>query len=150
MAVYDADHVQKTRISCKAELILLRIPTYTINATYTGPLALYLYFTYGRAKKLGKTKIESKKHSSNGVSSEKDVEAGRPPGSSTQHDHQMHQNTDIQHHKMDMHHGEHDPTQNEHSMDNMAGHHMHMMMDENRPFWATVLIGVAHCGAGCK
>ena len=28
-------------------------------------------------------------------------------------------------------------------------HRMHRMDDPNRPMWATVMIGVAHCGAGC-
>jgi len=34
-------------------MMLIMIPTYPITATYMGPLGLYLYFGYGRAKKPG-------------------------------------------------------------------------------------------------
>ena len=40
-----------------------------------------------------------------------------------------------------------DSKDNMHSMSHMGGR-MHMI-DPNRPTWATVLIGVSHCGAGC-
>jgi len=46
-------------------------------------------------------------------------------------------------------HDQHENPKHDHSKHNMSGHeHMHDMGGD-RPIWATVFIGVSHCGAGC-
>jgi hypothetical protein len=121
---------------------------------------LYLYFKYGRAAKPGKPSQDHSEH-----------------GHAMDHSHhKMHEhNSDPTEHQHE-HHAEHHPVaaegsapddlekhqdhQNQHGMDSShtaskeptdGGNHMmhHHMDDPNRPFWATVLIGVSHCGAGC-
>jgi hypothetical protein len=144
------------------ELVLtFRIPTYPITATYTGPLGLYLYFKYGRAKLPSELKkgmdhdhqhMDAMKHGDE----EKVMEAG-------DHGHHMdptmdHSNMD--HSKMDhsnMDHAHMDHSKMEHSMDHSKMDHSTMdhsahaghSMGAGLPFWAIVLIGVSHCGAGC-
>lgn len=125
-----------------------------------GPLALYLYFKYGRAVKPGHREKHSKPDAGN-LQSDKpnadDNEARKLSHHGQMHHHMDSQPSQDPEHAMS--HGEHDhgrhmdhrQTHNGHSMERMNSRDMSMMrmMDPNRPFWATVLIGVSHCGAGC-
>jgi hypothetical protein len=165
MEVHDVDNVRvlSARILKTKAYHANRIPTYAINAAYMGPLALYLYFTYGRATKpdhQGKHSKSDDGHHSAHNSSEKDSEAQKSPNQATPHDHMHHDmgtQSSQQHDDAMNDHGHHmdhqqSPMHNSmlhgQSMEHMSAQHMHMM-DPNRPFWATVFIGVSHCGAGC-
>ena len=104
-------------------MMAVMIPVWPINATYMGPITLFLYFRYGRPAKpgMGAGEHQHREHmghehtlapSSTGDSpNEQDME--KQNGAMSQH-----------------------------------GHHMHDMSGD-RPMWATVAIGVSHCGAGC-
>jgi hypothetical protein len=101
-----------------------------------GPFTLFLYFRYGRAAPPA--------HSQHGHASEGMAAAGG-------HDaHAGHAN-----HMADMPHSDaHDAHVSDGDVEKkhaaMPMDHAHMHGDlSSRPIWATVLIGVSHCGAGC-
>jgi len=134
-----------------------------------GPLTLYLYFKYGRAEKPKRSRkrlVSDQEKNQAGFSLGEDEatsENSNGLGGPTHLDHMAHdmEQHDYQHsHAMmggDHNHHDHGDNHmqtpiggskdNMHSMNHMGGH-MHMI-DPNRPTWATVLIGVSHCGAGC-
>jgi hypothetical protein len=128
-----------------------------------GPLTLYLYFKYGRAKKpVNEVKAAgTTEHSEhpNGHSHDIEKDASEHAGH-----HHGHDNGHEEHH--DHSHSHHDSMATDsvgapsempkehmhdmHNMHNMGGHNMHMHdMGGDRPMWATVFVGVSHCGAGC-
>ncbi len=125
---------------------------YPINSCYMGPLSLYLYFKYGRAEKPRRSRkrlISDQEKNRAGTSLGEDAVTTEnsngldgPTFEHMAHDMERH---DHQHQDHTMMHGDHDHG-NSHNMHSMK--HMHMI-DPNRPTWATVLIGVSHCGAGC-
>lgn len=122
---------------------------YPINSCYMGPLTLYLYFKYGRAEKprKGQKRLISdpKKNRASTSLGKDEATPEHSNGLDEQMVHDMEQH-DHQHHDHTMMHGDHEHG-NMPSMNHMGGH-MHMI-DPNRPTWATVLISVSHCGAGC-
>jgi hypothetical protein len=141
---------------------------YPINAAYMGPLTLYLYFKFGRAAndswRLPSSKSRAEKHAHRSTK-ETDVEDHSPTDPPMQHADMGrdevsqkalgHDASAVNAHHMDHQHEapmhmQDGAPHNGHSMPDMAhhGHNMIHMMDD-RPFWATVLIGVSHCGAGC-
>jgi hypothetical protein len=122
-----------------------------------GPLTLYLYFKYGRAKKLEKNAKAiggAPKHADHTNGDSHDVEklatnehAGHHDGHHTAHE-EHHDHIDAHNDAHQVGHDMHDMSG--HDMHNMAGHNMHMHdMGGDRPMWATVFVGVSHCGAGC-
>lgn len=136
---------------------------------YMGPLTLYLYFKYGRAKKPQKhsrAMDKAPKHSehSNGPSNQ-DVEKDASehyghhaehstshaahPASHGEHSDHAHAHDDSMTKDLEKNEAARDaPKEHKHDMHNMNGHHMHDMGGD-RPMWATVFVGVSHCGAGC-
>lgn len=172
LEVHDVDNVRPACSNLKEGTDHhLRIPVYPINAAYMGPLTLYLYFKYGRATDLGwklqSPKSDTKKHHADQSPNDKDIEDQKLEGPRMLHEH-MHHQTATQHsqqHESVVTSGDHDHSQHMdhhqasaqtqlnmphigHSMSRMDSNRMRMD-DPNRPFWATVLIGVSHCGAGC-
>jgi hypothetical protein len=187
VALHDVDYVSLMSFHTKNEFFLtenFRIPVYPINASrylklsqlwhlwaqqyagYMGPLTLYLYFKYGRAKKLEKHAKdigEALKHADHLNGHSHDIEKldanertghhdGHDATSHEEHHDHMHAHHDAQLSGHDMHnmggHETHNMTG--HDMHNMTGHNTHMHdMGGDRPMWATVFIGVSHCGAGC-
>lgn len=117
-------------------MMAVMIPVWPINATYMGPITLFLYFKYGRPSKPGAA-VDGHDHSHMGREhSYADAGGDAQP--------------DISH-----------PTSAAGDLSNEEGmekrdakivdyqsHHMHDMSGD-RPMWTTVMIGVSHCGAGC-
>ncbi len=130
-------------------MMLIMIPVWPINATYMGPLTLFLYFKYGRPSKpeprdgsdqhdhstMGHDHSQMHHRHLSGVNYDSSYTTGAnrdAEDASTPIDVEKRNNMD------DM--GEHQMQPGGH-----AGHHK----DGGRPTWATVMIGVSHCGAGC-
>ena len=108
-----------------------RIPVYIINATYLGPLAVWLYYQYGRpAKPVKGEKAQMSCHDASGPSTSQRQDSGHQ-SSKEDVESQMNGHADI-----------------DHSGHQSSGEHDHMHHHTGRPFWATVAIGVMHCGAG--
>ncbi|KAF1987817.1 hypothetical protein K402DRAFT_403478 [Aulographum hederae CBS 113979] len=153
-------------------MMWIMIVVYPINAAYMGPLTLYLYWKYGRPSKPPKKGEDEEK----GMQHDRaQMDHGNMPHSSndegndhhTMHSPNDHRVPDLEKHHHDSHAGANsspESTQHatrgmdhstlaDHAGHNMKedseGHHMHHHMDPSRPMWATVLIGVSHCGAGC-
>jgi hypothetical protein len=124
-----------------------------INAGYM-PLAIYVYFKYSRPDRPGAAsairhqKLEGQDMSSGHIMHEHstgETDAGM--------DHAHHQALHSMNHHTDaevqmdndlhgqMHHGE--------KMSSMQGAHMMHAPKPGQPMWATVAMGVAHCGGGC-
>jgi hypothetical protein len=129
-------------------LIYSRIPVWPINALYLGPFTLYVYLKYGRPEKPG-----SKYSSHVGVDHEKNDQGVI--------DHSQMDHSKMDHSQMDHGHTGHGNTHNqnhasEYEVEKQASkaerdHNMHAMhhYSPDRPLWATVAVGVSHCGAGC-
>jgi hypothetical protein len=136
---------------------------------YMGPLTLYLYFKYGRAKLLERnskaTDNVSKHMDETHEHAQHDIEKDANDHTDHHNDHTGHDTAHNVSHgdHQDNVHADHNPMITDsanhgashdvhkdhmHDMHNMSGHHMHDMGGD-RPFWATVFIGVSHCGAGC-
>ena len=170
------DHVSLALPLCvdSCSKMFVRIPTYSINSCYMGPLTLYLYFKYGRAEKpeRSRKRLKSDQEKSQArvslgkgkATPEHSGGSGRPAQlehmahDMEQHDSQQHSNAMMHgdHGHSNQDHGHHHENHHMHtpevgskhnmnSMNHMGGH----MIDPNRPTWATVLISVSHCGAGC-
>ena len=129
-------------------MMTIMIPVWPINATYMGPLTLYMYFKYGRPSN-PESAGSHHNHAEMDHSNDKSVDNGNH--------HQMGQSdhSDMDH----SHHGhshesslsqdvEKQKPTDPNRMD-LSSHHMHEHMTDGRPMWATVFIGVSHCGAGC-
>lgn len=140
-----------------------------------GPIGMYLYFKYGRAKHpselaqgKGMSHMNHEKMTTDGPEEASNPE--QATGHNMEHDgHNMeHEGHNMEHDghnvEQDSHNMEHQGHNMTHNGQNMAddgheGHqkhemsmhdiHMHDMGGPPRPLWATVLIGVSHCGAGC-
>ncbi|KAG7006752.1 hypothetical protein G7Y79_00013g035240 [Physcia stellaris] len=172
LALYDGYHVRQTHFHHKKitsiNVYVLRIPVWIINATYMGPVTLYLYFRYGRPSPPSSEAKGPSCHQANGAE-----KASGEPSPAEQNYHDRHEqptelpNTDTEPHSQPRccEH-ESSPSTNSTSepprppssrpsedtekqppdTDGMS--HCHTSPSP-RPFWATVLIGVSHCGAGC-
>ncbi|KAF2663893.1 hypothetical protein BT63DRAFT_430142 [Microthyrium microscopicum] len=130
-------------------MMLIMIPTYPITATYMGPVGLYLYFKYGRAADPKSLNASGMGHQHHAGMAMKDEEAGSNTENDMEH-HHGHDHAAMEHSTMD--HSTMDHSAVDHSAPEMTTHdiHMHHMPgDKDRPLWATILIGVSHCGAGC-
>ena len=145
----------------------MRSRSFDHHLGYMGPLTLYLYFKYGRAKKHGKvneSKHEEPKHMHHASSETSphpphhDIEKQSGEHDAHTNGHHSDHANHAEHQTAKMH-AHHDPIaphdeahENMHDIHNMAGHEeghmMHDMMGD-RPMWAVVFIGVSHCGAGC-
>ncbi|MCJ1286770.1 hypothetical protein MMC26_006116 [Xylographa opegraphella] len=123
-------------------MMWIMIPVWPINASYLGPLTLYLYFKYGRP-----TKPEKRKHQ-HPDSTKKPVHGS--DDSKENHDLEMGAGSHAAHNMGSMH--DSDTMTEVHDSGNQCNmHNMHAMHSHSpgRPTWATVLIGVFHCGSGC-
>ncbi|KAI9659216.1 MAG: hypothetical protein M1831_003798 [Alyxoria varia] len=150
-----------------ANMMGVMIPVYIINATYLGPLAVYVYWKYGRPPAAssindnepnGDHRQEGKHTAGNAErqsssSEEGDLEKGYVEGC---HKQQKEQSNEISalaettrchsHVKPSCHASKDEPSQNHAAEETSHACHSH---GQSRPFWATVLAGVLHCGAGC-
>jgi hypothetical protein len=143
-----------------------------INALYLWPITLWTYLKYGRPPKPSEEagpahKEHSHDHSSNGAPSmaamheAHNPEAREPPtqhggNDMKEHDMKEYEGTHDGHNLSQHNHGiEHTGHEQHHGMDHKTeghdntAHHDHMQMIADRPMFATVTIGVCHCGAGC-
>jgi hypothetical protein len=112
-----------------------------------GPVGLYLYFKYGRAadpKTSNKGGMDHHHHAGMNMKEEEathDVE--KDMEHSAHHDHSAMQHNNGHDHSAMNH------SSNGHEITSHDIHMHHMPGDVPRPTWATILIGVSHCGAGC-
>jgi hypothetical protein len=117
---------------------------------------MYLYFVYGRAKDPNEKTSTAMDHSGQEHHSH---DHGHSASHHSEHTAAEHaKQTQASSHAEPTHatdpehgtgasHSHHDPAQ-KHEM-SMHDIHMHDMGGPPRPLWATILIGVSHCGAGC-
>ncbi|KAL8794461.1 MAG: hypothetical protein Q9195_002934 [Heterodermia aff. obscurata] len=148
-------------------MMSVMIPVWIINATYMGPVTLFLYYRYGRP---ASTKPDTESRSCHQAGEVKKPDAGRLPAEQSSQDrHEPSQASIVDLEKA--HCCAHKPSitsnlpsdsspsssstpsqdvEKQHkapaSMEGMS--HCHTS-SSTRPMWATVLIGVSHCGAGC-
>jgi hypothetical protein len=115
---------------------------------------MYLYFKYGRAKRPGQAMNHEHAHHEHMHHGKQEEEAIESRPDSTVHDgHSEHahrdgsanQHVETDHSQID--HSKMDHSQMDHPVDHPK-HHTHIM-PPNIPSWATILISVSHCGAGC-
>jgi Domain of unknown function (DUF4396) len=167
MEINDVDNVsvniRDKSISSIADLSRW-IPTYPITATYMGPIGMYLYFKYGRAKhpsELAKDKsIDHMHHEKQLAGAPEEASHSEHASGMQHHDHEHMHHSDpaaaeaqaepvshnIPHEGHEGREGHEGHQKHEMTMHDI---HMHDMGGPPRPFWATVLIGISHCGTGC-
>lgn len=159
-----------SRRTTTVTIVPYRIPVWIINATYMGPVTLFLYYRYGRPT-YASSDAESPSRDQGNL--DKESHAEPTPAEQNFHDrheqftHSQHQSADSQSHGC-----AHDPSSNHapaadepsptlssnpsqdiekqphRTVNTSDAPHCHTPSSP-RPFWATVLIGVSHCGAGC-
>lgn len=136
-------------------MMLIMIPVWIINATYMGPITVYLYFRFGRAS----APKSSQKAAPSCHAEPKQDQAEHKPTS--------HMHTDDLSPPPAAAHCAHHPHQasaSDHSSSTNISQdvekqpsvtptpsntpHCHAS-SSSRPMWATVASGVSHCGAGC-
>ena len=114
-------------------MMAVMIPVYIINALYLWPITAWTYLKYGRPTAPLKTKDATK------IAGEAAGSMDDPPKYSEECRRDIHSHS---HNNQDGHHDQHD----HHAM----GHDHHAMHHgAQRSMFATVTIGVSHCGAGC-
>lgn len=101
------------------------MPTYIITALYLGPVALWIYWRYGRG-----TTPPTSPSSTNEMKHQMTDELN----THEMHNHEMHNHEMHDHEAHQMTHG---------------NGQMHMHGGPGVPFAISVLIGTSHCGAGC-
>lgn len=159
-------YVQSNKIT-SINIYMLRIPVWIINATYMGPGTLYLYFRYGRPSPPSSEAKGPSCHQANGAE-----KASGDLSSAEQDYHDRHeQPTDPSNAGTRSHPPSHccdhkpssstDPISEPSQPSSSSPSHLEKQSPSTdgvthchtsaspRPFWATVLIGVSHCGAGC-
>jgi hypothetical protein len=138
-------------------MMWIMIPTYPITALYMGPIGMFMYFKYGRA------------------ASPKDLAGNGGGHGHMHHHHDEEKEVDSTHHNHEVDNSGHEHHDQSHGMSSQEVHdqhknhpisapqpetpqthemtlkdiHMHDMGGPPRPFWATLMIGISHCGAGC-
>ena len=173
LAVYDGYNVSQIYLQNNhiigINIHMLRIPVWIINATYMGPVTLYLYFRYGRPSPPSSEGKGPSCHQANGA----EKASGQPSPAEQNHHDRHEQPTELSNTDNDSHpqphccdHESSSPTSptsepahppsstpsedSEKQPTNTEGmSHCHTTPTP-RPFWATVLIGVSHCGAGLR
>lgn len=114
-------------------MMAVMIPVYVINALYLWPITLWTYLKYSRPEQpKSKSEAERPSHSSQD-SSQTEVDVNLPDDDHETGGH-CHKNTGVEGYDRHEDDGEH-----------MHRHHH----GGNRPMFATVTVGVCHCGAGC-
>jgi hypothetical protein len=114
---------------------------------------MYLYFMYGRAKDPRSKQPAPMHHGGHEHHVDGHDHPAPPHGEHAAADHAEHMHHSEHAHAPDPEkdagadHSHHHPAQ-KHEM-SMHDIHMHDMGGPPRPLWATVLVGVSHCGAGC-
>jgi hypothetical protein len=137
-----------------------RIPTYIITALYLGPVGIWLYWRYGRAKRSPRAMhhdqhVNQKEHQRhmqmdeqgmNNMDTERKLMNSDMGDSS--HPHQ-HQDAPMHHVNHEHQHSMGETIQHEEKLPIATEPHMHHSVIKSTPFYVSVLIGVTHCGAGC-
>lgn len=114
-------------------MMAIMIPVYIINALYVWPITLWTYLRYSRPEKpKSRSEVEQPFRSSHS-SSRTDVNSN-PPERAQGNGEKCHGKS-----------GTVGPEGHESSGEHMHHHHR----GSDRPVFATVTIGVCHCGAGC-
>jgi len=140
-------------------MMWIMIPVWPINACYLGPLAIYLYFRYGRPSQPSPVGDQSDHHDHMNhkeanledqqmSSPEQQMDGMENPYLESGIDHRRHHPGTVDTDQSNAH----DASNTTHEMTmESKGHNMHDMHapSPDVPFWVTVAIGVMHCGAGC-
>ena len=132
-----------------------RIPVWIINATYIGPAALYLYYRYGRPAHpregvKGPSCHQSSEAKDDTIPVEKSCHAHKEPEPAAREPQPpshccAHESAPTPDDSPRTLSSSGDIEKQPHSHNTHSNHHA----SNARPFWATVLVGVSHCGAGC-
>ena len=130
----------------------IMIPVYIINALYLWPITLWTYLQYGRPPKPdekiveNKTQGQSTPHQEHHHDEARHMDPGKEPAkvdNSLQIHNHGHHMSEHEQGEMHMDHATHGGGGEGHS------HGGHVHQDPSIPMFATVTIGVCHCGAGC-
>ncbi|KAK5175852.1 uncharacterized protein LTR77_000992 [Saxophila tyrrhenica] len=126
-------------------MMWIMIPVYPINAAYMLPLELYVYFKFGRPTKPEPPPptddvATEKAHQSHDTSPNRTEDEPAVPTA-------QHENIPSQTNPANEN-GSNDPNLEKGPSESGEASHCHHHSSA-RPMWATVLIGVSHCGAGC-
>lgn len=124
-------------------MMWIMIPVYVINALYLWPITLWVYFKYGRPSKPG-AGGDQVSHCHDGGAGGQDMQQDGTEQNDDDSDRTQTASADQQ---------QHQHSSNPEQKDEESGHEMRMEEhhhgDSSRPFFATVTVGVCHCGAGC-
>ena len=128
-------------------------PVYPINAAYMLPLELYVYFKYGRPVHPSKSQEGGGGHCNSQAPpaakahTDSDAASSQTSGHSDPNPQHCHTHQDGTQHSSDY---EAEKGHCQSSTEAPMKHSQpHCHNDASRPMWATVLVGVSHCGAGC-
>ena len=124
-------------------MMLIMIPVYVINALYLWPITLWAYVKYGRPPKPGSGN-QGHCHDKMGASDGQMTHQQEDDNKETE---DTSEDLNASQHAGDQHHA---PNDEEKAAEAPAEGHAHMYHgSSDRPMFATVTIGVCHCGAGC-
>ena len=131
-------------------MMLIMIPVWIINATYMGPITLYLYFRFGRARDPKSGQMAPSCHAEAKADQPRDKtpcdEASDPAPAHCCHSASTPQAPPASHHSSSSNVSQDVEKHPDHS----TSSHCHgSSSSPQRPMWATVASGVSHCGAGC-
>lgn len=140
-------------------MMWIMIPVYIINATYMLPLELYVYFRYGRPPKhekaVPRAAVQCKQPETNGsigsdtttaLTDPQAMQAQRQADKSSDPHPASHTACGAAEPRDDFS-ANSDTEKAERPLNTGADHCHHH--SSSRPMYATVLVGVSHCGAGC-
>lgn len=120
-------------------MMAIMIPVYIINALYLWPITLWAYLKYSRPDKpLPKKQVQHEQQLSQNSSR---TQVGLQQN---QDSHESHNSHGGHEHNHDGHKGDVEGHEQHERHDGLAHHH-----GGGRSMFATVTIGVCHCGAGC-
>lgn len=121
-------------------MMFIMIPVYVINALYLWPITLWVYLKYGRPPQPTKHKEElpdaahHSSHAETGASAEMEPAHNVAEGEMSRDDANI-----------DTENAGRGKTEHGHAHQGQS----HAHGDSSRPMFATVTVGVCHCGAGC-
>lgn len=142
-------------------MMLIMIPVWIINATYMGPITLYLYFRFGRAASVPKSsqkksapschqEPKSDQSQTTTPSHEHSSDLSPPPPAAAHCAHHPHNQAPALDHSSTTNISQ--DVEKQHTAPPTTTPHCHASSSSSsspRPMWATVASGVSHCGAGC-
>lgn len=145
--------------SLKRKSVNVVQPVYPINAAYMLPLTLFVYFKYGRPTRPNSNTDDPKPPCHTAQDTGPDQEIGNPRHD--QHaknagrckgdhgDHSQPQARSDARHQPQLNSSDSYLEKAQHNATDPHAHRGREDTGDSRPMWATVLIGVSHCGAGC-